>query len=161
MRIVWLLVFAVTIQAQAHYNRRPIVRHYIWNGSVIGYGVQTWPIWPPRQYGFGFDPYQHLATPSTFGAIAYSPSTQKAGYSSGHRSRVAAFSAAEAFCGAPDCRTVVWVNSGCAAVSTSSETQSLGWAYAKTRDRAIHFANYACRQHGGLDCDMRAWVCSW
>ena|SRR3989338_4382194 len=159
MRIVWLLVVSVTIQAQAHYYRRPIVRHYIWNGSAVGYGVQ--PIWPLVQYGFSFNPYHYFAAHASFGAIAYSPATQKAGYSSGHRSRTAASAAAEAFCGAPDCRMVVWVNSGCAAISTSRETHSLGWAYAKTRDRAIHFANYACRQHGGLDCDMRAWVCSW
>lgn len=131
--------------------------HYGWGWyplTAIGY-------YPA--YGFSYYPYfGYLPYYATFGAIAYSPATGQTGWAWGSATRYAAEAGAIDYCAAPDCRSIVWVQGGCAAVATSANEGQLGWGYDSARYRARSRALRACRASGGNPgCHVKAWVCSY
>lgn len=116
-------------------------------GVVIGY--------PYTPFGYVYYPYY-----GHFGAIAYSQSTDRVGYSFGDNTQNSAESKALYSCGVEDCISVVWVQGGCAAVYTSTREQRLGWGYAATLSQARSAAVRGCRYGGKGGCVQKAWVCS-
>lgn len=148
----------------------PYVFTGIWAGIPYGYGNLNPFLWPTDYwygpyhvgYGYGYGYGYGFVYPRipTYGAIAYSPAAKVGGFAWGQPSLAAASSQAENFCGAADCRAVVWVQGGCAAISTSPVGNALGWAYASTKMAAATLANRSCLQSGGRNCQPRGWVCS-
>lgn len=64
-----------------------------------------------------------------FGAISFSPSTGKWGYSHGFTSRNAAEADAVMRCHVPDARAVVWVKNGWAALAQAADgSWGTGWS---------------------------------
>jgi hypothetical protein len=121
-------------------------------------GVGVLPI-----YGFSYYPFfGPLVRYATFGSISYSISTGRTGWSWGDATLEGSVSNANQFCGVPDCRGVVWVQGGCAAVSTSADGSRLGWGYDGSRSQAQSRSLRACRAGSrGALCTGKAWVCSW
>lgn len=113
-------------------------------------------------YGYSYYPYFGYAVRySTFGAIAYSPSTGRKGWSWGNSDQASAQIGAVNFCGVADCTPVVWVQGGCAAIATSATGGNLGWGYDAGRYQSRTRALAACRASGYADCEVQAWVCSY
>jgi hypothetical protein len=75
------------------------------------------------------------AAPNTWAAIAVSVETGNIGYSYEQPSGAAAANAAENECGASDCRSIVRVSNGCAAVA-QARNLAWGWAYAASLEEA-------------------------
>lgn len=67
----------------------------------------------------------------SFGAIAYSPSTGKFGYSYNYRNRATAEKVALQNCRAADARVVGWVNAGFLALALGSDKScwGIGWSH--------------------------------
>src|SRR4029077_6689525 len=94
-------------------------------GLPYGYG-------PLANYGYGYTYYPYygyLPYYATYGVIAYSPSTDTGGTAWGESTIEGAASAAIQNCGHADCKTVVWVQGGCAAFSTNIDGGAMGWAF--------------------------------
>lgn len=94
-----------------------------------------------------------------FGAIAYSPSTDQFGTSSGMDSLGDARDAAMMQCNAGDCTLVAWEQHGVAVLATG-----LDQAYAAATDPrnwslAAGNAQNACNAHS-TNCVLRTWVSS-
>lgn len=141
---------------------------YVWNGYFggvpWGFGHFNWLYWPVTvAYGYSYWGYYNWAPYySTYGAIAYSVSTGKFGLAWGTNSRQAANSSAVDFCAEEDCRPVVWVQGGCAALAINKTENRVGWAYGDYKDQARSGALRSCR-HGATtpaDCKVASWVCS-
>ncbi len=77
------------------------------------------------------------------GAIAYSSSTGRCGWSVDYSNSNSAGNAAERECGRSDCRTVLTFRNACGALATSSS--SAGWAWAGSRSQAEQSALNECR----------------
>jgi len=144
----------------------PYYNQVVVGGVPLGYGAWGWglgayyPYYPNYFYGYSYQNYYPSYIPS-YGAIAFSASENKFGHAWGQSYRDDAALSAEQSCGASDCKSIVWVQGGCAAAATSAPDQRLGWAYARTKYQAIHGAMNACRSGGkGSKCEPRAWVCS-
>jgi len=125
----------------------------------IGFGV-----WPYPYYGYSYYPYwNYQVYYASYGAISYSPSTGATGYSYGFATQAEAMANANGYCNRGDCRTVVWVQGGCAAVATSEDNSRLGWGYDNSRFAAQSRAIRGCKAGIGsaAKCAIRAWTCSW
>lgn len=145
MRTLWLsafLFFVGSAQAQVH----------VWNGT-FGWGYWGIYQWPTAFFGNTFQW-------STYGAISYSPATGSVGYSHSAVTLVQAQSTAHGYCGVADCRTVVWVQGGCASAAVDQLSGQIGWAYAANRTVAVNAALQACQNRSGANCESLAWTCS-
>lgn len=121
----------------------------IYNGPVYWW----WPIWPSNFY---WPPYQ--PTPR-YASIAYSPETGRVGTGYGQWTAEESGRVALAYCAHNDCRSMVWVAEGCAALSTATDG-NYGWSYASMGYEARNYSQRMCFNAGGMDCRVKAWVCS-
>ncbi len=96
---------------------------------------------------------------NSYGAIAYSPSTGRWGTANNQWDVFSAEATAVGFCAVADCRSVVWVTNGCAAVSRSTSGGN-GWAIAYSRWQAEANAQTQCQIRNGFTCSPLAWVCT-
>lgn len=159
-------LMSLTLASQAHAHGFPRV----WNGWHGGYAVAwglfaPWPVIvvPYVPYGFSYLPYfNNNPYYSTFGAIAYSPSTGMFGNAWGQATQFLATNAAVSYCGHKDCQTVVWVQGGCAAVASGPNNTPMTWAYHPNRSVAEFYATRSCNKakDGDAVCQVRSWVCS-
>lgn len=157
-----LLVFATlgatlpTADAQAGLRRHVAVGTYF--GWIPWYGT-----WNPYGYSFwGY--YNYLPRYAGYGALAYDAQTNAAGWSYGAGSRWAAERSAVGYCGTAGCRSVVWVQGGCAAISVSvgeEKVEALGWGMHPYKHGAIRRAQLACKRRSATPCKVRAWTCSY
>lgn len=147
-------------------NAQPQYWHSNYGGVPVGWGwwgpgvILNWPL-----YGYTYWPYYQQPRYATFAAISYSKSTDRFGVAWGESTRSEAISDATGYCGEGDCQPVVWVQGGCAAVSSGEKGASLGWAFHTERWVADQYANTACRRgsvgaNPKILCKQRAWVCS-
>ncbi len=162
-------------QASTSLYRYPYIYRGLHAGYYYGYGwypivggVWNWPGYSPgwHPYGYTYYPYYNYQPYySTFGAIAYSPSTGQYGFSYRAVNQSQAVQAAINYCGANDCSSVVWVQGGCAAAAVGKATEdgdnNISWAYDTSRIRARNMALQACRNAGNAQCDLLAWTCSY
>lgn len=96
-----------------------------------------------------------------FGAISYSTTTTRWGISWNQPTLGNAEYVARANCGAYDCRTAVWVQTGCAALSTGfSRPWIYGYAYATNRWTAERLAIVNCSR-ADVGCRTISSICSW
>jgi len=93
--------------------------------------------------------------PGTFGAIAYSPSTGKIGYSHGFGDAEAAESAAVSACGVGDCAWQVMEGNQYAVIATGTGGPGVAWN--ADYDTAQNDALAACSAKGD-GCVVNAWV---
>jgi Domain of unknown function (DUF4189) len=104
--------------------------------------------------GLGASPAH--AAQDYWGAIAISVRTGNAGYAWDHPTAGAAASAATRKCGASDCRTVVRVANGYAAVA-QARNRAWGWGWAATRAAAERAAAGATPGPGARTV---GWLCT-
>lgn len=96
-------------------------------------------------------------TGGIYGAIAYSPSTQKIGFSWRYPTQAEAEQTARQFCEADDCKIATWFGDNCGALATGPQ----GWGgdygpdVATARAKAIQ----RCSQYSS-NCRVVRWVCS-
>jgi hypothetical protein len=114
------------------------------NGECVVHTTTTCPPPPP---------------PSIYGAIAYSPSSDRFGYSYNYISRGPAENRALSECGQNDCVVAAWFYNRCGALATSS-TGAWGGAQDASAERARSKALQICADHGGTDCDIKTSLCS-
>ncbi len=130
---------------------------YSWGPhGYFGWGHWGFQNWPSFQYG-----YSYRVHPSSFGAISYSSSTGAVGYSYSAFSVSQAQNIANQYCGAVDCRPVVWVQGGCASAAVDEVSGTLGWSFAANRGQAVHWALQSCQNRAGVRCESLAWTCSY
>lgn len=132
----------------------PIVNGY-WYWDYYGY-----PVLNPYGYSY-FAYWNYLPLYATFGAISYSPATERVGVAWGQYDQWGAMNAASGYCGVADCSPVVWVQGGCAAVAKSPGSDFVGWGYHAQRFVADDYALRACAANGVPGCRIGAWVCSY
>ncbi len=176
LKLVLALALVMTTmgskEAEAQYYPRPNHSYYVYNGVYTGWGYYpivagywpwtyyNYPAWQPYGYSYwGYWNYQPYY--STFGAISYSPATDRVGFSYGTGNATAAMQMSNAYCGQGDCAPAVWVQGGCAALTKNLATNHIFWAYHTTRAWAETYALNACRREAGAACEIKAWVCSW
>src|SRR5690606_2804301 len=95
-----------------------------------------------------------------FGAISYSPSTGAYGRSWNWSTRERAEDVANGYCAQADCRVVVWVRNGCAALAVAQGDRGLwGWAWSSSRSEAESLALAECHQDHG-PCMVKTSVCT-
>ncbi|MBI3654348.1 MAG: DUF4189 domain-containing protein [Acidobacteria bacterium] len=92
-----------------------------------------------------------------WGAIAYSSSTGRYGYSYDYGTQADAINSAVNKCGIRDCRAVVWFVNGCGAFAKGDNAS--GWGVGETRALAESKALAECRKRGG-NCRVTQWVCT-
>ena len=97
---------------------------------------------------------------AAFGAIAFSPSTGAYGYSHGASSQAKAEQTAARHCKAraSDCRIIVFVKNGCAALAVGKGNR-YGYGWTDTRPKAENRAMSECKSRTS-GCKIRSWVCS-
>ncbi|MEM7226221.1 MAG: DUF4189 domain-containing protein [Pseudomonadota bacterium] len=105
-----------------------------------------------------------IMSATSFGAIAYSPSTGGYGYATEYRSRARAEHIALGECAAysdgADCQVLVWFRNHCGALAASDDG-AYGSAYAAALDAARHQAlDYCQAETDGGDCEILVAVCS-
>jgi len=99
------------------------------------------------------------AAADVFGAIAYSKSTGKWGYSYDYSSREEAESAAVGNCDRNDCVVKSWFKNSCGALAKASN-KALGYSWgAPDRERAERIALSKCRERGSR-CRIITWACT-
>ncbi|MCX6124768.1 MAG: DUF4189 domain-containing protein [Proteobacteria bacterium] len=134
--------------------------HYWLNRWPVGYW--NYPQWNGYSYYsyYNYQPYY-----ASFAVISYSASGDTWGSAWGQPSRAAATSYAYQNCNQADCRPVVWVQGGCAAIATSKATGRVAWGTGYNQGQALQYAYSSCQQNPGgavpTDCTNRAWVCSY
>ncbi|MBI1862181.1 MAG: DUF4189 domain-containing protein [Deltaproteobacteria bacterium] len=164
------LVFALFCSIQATkveghgYRYAPVAHHYLHNNAWVGWGGFGWwggPIVRVPVYGYSYTPvYYYPRYIPSYGALAFSMETGKYGFSNGAPYRRTAEETAIYQCGASDCRSIVWVQGGCAVIAYSQETKSIGWAYADSKYMAQRLAVRGCAV-GSRDCTPVAFTCAW
>lgn len=97
-------------------------------------------------------PYGH----DQWGAIALSRSTGRTAYTWDYATAGAATRAAVAKCGVADCRAVVQVANGCAALA-QAPSYALGWGYGASRTTAERQAR---KGTGQQRAHVVGWVCT-
>jgi len=93
-----------------------------------------------------------------FGAIAYSSSTGRYGYSYNFADRGQAESEAVSNCGRSDCRIKVWFKNACGALATGNRGAS-GWAWNTSKSDAVSRALRECSNRGS-GCQLTSWACT-
>ncbi len=100
-----------------------------------------------------------VARADGFGAISYSPATGKSGGAWNYSCAAEAKDASVGYCGAADCRPVVWVGSGCAALAVGANRSLWGWAWNADKGLAMWNALQNCsNQDSG--CQIVYSLCS-
>jgi Domain of unknown function (DUF4189) len=138
-----------------------------WGGYPYYYGYWGWPNYAYYPYGYGYSFYSYYDYEpyyATYAAISYSPTKDTVGYSTGRPSLSSADEEANSFCGAADCKTVIWVQGGCAVLTTNTKEHRMGYAYAYDVYTAEERAMFACRSGSKTSpgsCVQQAWVCSY
>jgi len=96
-----------------------------------------------------------------YGAIAYSKSTGAFGFSYEFPNSEEANELALSKCSqnAQDCYVVISFSNLCASVVADSRRE-VYWGHAASRGEAQRQAMSACRNDGGVDCDVKVWACS-
>jgi len=93
-----------------------------------------------------------------YGAIAYSPSTDRWGTSNECGSADDAMAAAVAECGVSDCQAKFWFSNQCGALAKSSKGD-LGWGSSVDRGDAENTALAKCGEYGN-PCNVLCWSCT-
>ena len=96
-----------------------------------------------------------------FGAIAYGPRTEAAGWSYDYETEDQARHHALANCAkhGNDCRVVTSFSNACGAVAAgSNQHYAIGEGVSANQAKADAVAN--CRSAGGTECDIQAWSCT-
>jgi hypothetical protein len=119
--------------------------------------------------GRNFLECQCPSTPSSrqiqsFGAIAYSVSTNNVGYSHGKSSAKVAERVAVSFCsredkGADDCKLEAWFENRCGAIA-SGDDDIIRWGIDVNKSLAERAALLSCKSHGGKNCEAITAHCS-
>lgn len=170
--IVFTALFSTAELNKARAQYVPVVYGTYVSGVYLGWGYYPvvngyWPwdyynyaAWRPYGYSYwsywNYQPYY-----ASYGAISYSPSTNRVGVAWGTPDSYSAQSSAQNYCQQSDCSPVVWVQGGCAAISRGTPTERVYYAYHTTRYAAQNSALRACHNDGASECRVGAWVCSW
>jgi len=93
-----------------------------------------------------------------YGAIAYSSSTGRYGYSHDWGSRSEAEDYARSQCGRSDCAIKVWFKNACGALAVG-QRGGLGWGWSSSRGAAESVALNEC-QAKSSGCNIRTWACT-
>jgi hypothetical protein len=93
-----------------------------------------------------------------YGAIAYSFSTGRYGYSYDWPSRAEAENYARSQCGIGDCAVKVWFKNACGALAVGRGS-AYGWGWAGSRGQAEGSALSEC-QARSAGCRVRVWSCT-
>ena len=161
------LLFAPSAFAFDHYFfpyisafGHPGVWGYVpWTYAPVGYWYY------PNYSGYSFYPYYNYQPRfATYGAISYSRATDTFGTSWGQPNFASGVNAANMYCGVGDCQPVVWVQGGCAVVTTSPSAQRISWGLGVNRMEAFQASLSACVYPDGRrapDCYERAWTCTY
>jgi hypothetical protein len=96
---------------------------------------------------------------TTYGAIAYSPSSGSFGYSYEHANRTQAESRAVRECGKDDCKVATWFFNNCGAVAAASNG-AWGGAQGGSERTAQSAALSRCANEGGTSCEIKVTRCS-
>lgn len=91
------------------------------------------------------------------GAIAYSGSTGKCGFSFDYNDRPSAESRAIKECGRGDCEVVVWFMNSCGALAQGDH--AIGYAYAGSKAEAQQMALEKCSEDT-KNCEVICWACN-
>lgn len=94
------------------------------------------------------------------GAIAYSSSTGKCGYSNGCCTIQEAIELAISFCGAPDCEAKNAFFGSCGAIAKASNGLYGSSGGYDCREKAEARALAECARQGGGDCKVICWSCA-
>jgi serine/threonine-protein kinase len=110
------------------------------------------PLWSAPTPAIAWDKY---------GAIAYSQSDRRWGYSYNWDSRYEAEQRALQECSAKGraCKVVTWFKNNCGALANGSNG-AYGYAWGPNKEAAIRKATRYCRQQGGTHCTWRCWACN-
>lgn len=92
-----------------------------------------------------------------YGAISYSPSTGKYGYSYDYNYRSGAESAARNQCARRDCSTLLWFRNACGSLAVGRNGYGSGWG--SNRARAKREALKSCRRYTG-GCRVVNTICT-
>lgn len=145
----------------------PYVYHAVGAYVPFGYGYFNYFWWPgtyPVGFGYSFLPYYYYSPYyASVGAISYSVETDRVGLAWGHSTIESAAYASKKYCAEEDCRSVVWVQGGCAAIAVSEEQTRVAWGYADSKHAAQSYALKSCRigVQGEEQCSVRGWLCSY
>jgi hypothetical protein len=93
-----------------------------------------------------------------YGAIAYSSSTGRYGYSYDGGSRSEAEDYARSKCGRGDCAIKVWFKNACGALAVGRRGGA-GWGWSSSRESAESVALNECQSRTS-GCNMRTWACT-
>ncbi|MEW6128819.1 MAG: DUF4189 domain-containing protein [Acidobacteriota bacterium] len=99
----------------------------------------------------------HSSRRNNWGAIAYSKSSGRIGYSYDYATEAQAINSAVERCGVRDCQAVVWFVNGCGALAKGDK--GYGWAIGASRSEAEGKALAECRKRGG-GCRIVQWACT-
>ena len=95
-----------------------------------------------------------------YGAIAFSPSSSRYGYSDNYANRSQAASSALGRCGTSDCVIATWFYSSCGALAASTANHAWAGVQNNSVRRAAALALARCRQRGGVACQVLVSHCS-
>jgi hypothetical protein len=93
-----------------------------------------------------------------YGAIAYSSSSGRYGYSHDWGSRAEAEDYARSQCGRSDCAIKVWFKNACGALAVGRRG-GLGWGWSDSRGAAENVALNECQARTS-GCSIRSWACT-
>jgi serine/threonine-protein kinase len=100
-----------------------------------------------------------IARADSYGAISYSPSTGISGGAWNYSCSSEAQNASVGYCGQADCKPVVWVGSGCAALAVGNDKSLYGWAWNGDKGMAQYNALEKCNSQDG-GCQIVYSLCS-
>lgn len=157
-----------SLQVKGHFTGETL-----WQGIPSRHGHMRIFSWPPNYWSISAwngSSYASFLNRQfyypTFGSISYSASKDILGGSWGQQTRYAAAQVSNFYCGEFDCKPVVWVQGGCAAVVISKNFGRIAWGTALNESGAWYTAEQACNQPNSAgefpsDCQRRNWVCSY
>jgi len=93
-----------------------------------------------------------------YGALAYSTSSGRYGYSYDYGSRESAEERAISECNDNTCSAVLWFKNACAALATG-DGHAYGTGWASERAEAENTAMSYCNKYGS-NCSITRWVCT-
>jgi hypothetical protein len=102
--------------------------------------------------------YPAEAQADLYGAIAYSSSTGRHGYSYDWGSRSEAEDYARSKCGSGDCAIKVWFKNACGALAVGRRGGT-GWGWSSSRGAAESVALNECQSRTS-GCNIRTWACT-
>lgn len=175
-KLVFVLAvfFSVNTILEAQHLRHAR-NHRVVRVGVAGVGIAVgsgwFPYWGLRfgyprysfpAYGFGYyNNFFHAPRFATFGAISYSPESDRVGVAWSYRSRALALQAAQNYCAKSDCQPVVWAQGGCAATARSAEMKRISYGFHAYKSQAQSKALRVCQTSGAKDCEINGWMCTY